>query len=177
MINLEISFLLHIKKKSWSCTKVELAITMLFFTGTFPKTWAIQSCSGHLLFMPAKKPFPFLLKWSPELIWGKRLLHNHATIHQDVSISPGQGIGMWPELSQSDVSLSLEFEAHVECGERWKKQLEPVHPIWLWLSICFHFPHRYFGYFSKTDFVSDSSILQYIPLCLLDWIDFCFLHL
>lgn len=84
----------YIKKKSWSCTKVQLAITMLFLTGTFPKTWAIQSCSGHLLFMPAKKPFPLLLKRSPELILGKRLLHNHTTINQDVSMSPGQAIGM-----------------------------------------------------------------------------------
>lgn len=77
--------------------------------------------------------------------------YNLGTINQDVPISPGQKMNMWPKLYQSDVFLSLEFEAHVECGERWKKQLELIHPIWLWLSIRFHFPHRYFGYFSKTD--------------------------
>lgn len=67
--------LIRKKKKSWSCTKVQLAITALFYIGTFPKTCVIQSCSGHLLFMPAKNPFPLLLKWSPELILGKVLYH------------------------------------------------------------------------------------------------------
>ena len=67
------SFLLL--KKSWSCTKIQLVITVLFYIGTFLKTCVIQSCTGHLLFKAAKNPLPLLLKWYPELTLGKLFLH------------------------------------------------------------------------------------------------------
>lgn len=186
MINLEKIFLYVYK--SQSCIKVQLIITMsIFYTGTFPKTCVIWSCSGHLLFMAAKNPFPLLLKWCPELSLGKLLLRywiQQGTINQDVPISLGQGMDMWPKLYQSDAFLSLEFKAHMECGERWKKQLELINPIGLWLPVPFHFPHGYLWLLTFPRMtlrlckdVPYSSILQHIPLCLLRWDDFCFLCL
>lgn len=49
-------------KKEGFCTKVQLVIIRLLYMDAFPKICVIQSCSGHLLFMPAKNSFPFLLK-------------------------------------------------------------------------------------------------------------------
>lgn len=132
--------------------------------------------------MPAKNPFPLLLKWCPECTLNKLLLHYWIqpwNYQSRCPHSPGQGMHMWPKLYQSKAFCSLELKLMWNVEKGGKSSWSSSIPSGCDCPLVSVFPINTLARdFSKThsDIVKRCPIFFNAPI-LLSWIGFCFLHL
>lgn len=119
------------KKNKRSCTKH--AIATLWYIGTIHVICVFQSRSGHLLFVSAKNPFPFLLKLCPKLTLGRLPLpygYRHEIVKHDVPIffqSGDRHIALTIPI-QAFFFSNLELIGNVEneIKSSWHQLFQPV---------------------------------------------------